>query len=318
MELKISIIIPTYNVETYIEECLTSVFSQSYKNYEVIVVDDGSSDQTVSVIQSLIEGKENAMLIQNGHDCQATARNTGLKKSSGDYVIFLDSDDYWGDEDALERVVKRIEETHPDVLNFSYVKVFEDGRKEPYLESISMHNYMEKSDQLRFLFAKGLYLASPCNKCIRKEILDSLWFEEGVYSEDVLWSAKLLLQANFLDYVDENFYMYRQHEGSTRYTYDEKHLKDRVQNILACIKLLETCKEEEKPYLQEFTAFQYATFFAMIAHTEMDVSDLLKQLEPNVSILSHYGSNKKVKRLYQACQIFGFKRTCQFVKRFLS
>ena len=314
--MKISVIVPVYNLETYIRQCLESVLNQTYQNLELIVVDDGSSDASAAVCQEMAAADNRLKVIENMHDCQATARNTGVRQADGDYIIFLDGDDFWADNRALERLVKRLERTHAEVLNFSYVKYWEkDDRREPYFTVDDMPACDTRDGQLKYLFDHGLFIASPCNKIIARRIFnDGLTFAEGVYSEDVAWSAELLQAARSFDYVNENFYMYRQREGSSRYSYSEKHCNVRKDNIMACLKLCEQAKGSEKEYLQIYTAFQYATFFVWQARAERVPQQCIDELAKYKGILKHAGTSRKVKLLHMACSILGYRNLCRLIR----
>ena len=125
---KFSIIIPVYNVEKYIKKCLDSVFSQSYKDYEVIVINDGSTDKSMDIAK-----EHNVKIINQKNKGQSAARNNGIKHATGDYLIFLDSDDYW-EKDLLKELNKSLK-NKPDVIRFQINEVYDDGKIKSYNES---------------------------------------------------------------------------------------------------------------------------------------------------------------------------------------
>ena len=173
----------------------------------------------------------------------------------------------------------------------------------------------KREDQLSYLFERGLYIASPCNKIIARRIFaDGLTFAEGVHSEDVAWSAELLLAARSFDYVNENFYMYRQREGSSRYSYSEKHCTDRKDNIMACLRLCEQTEGDQKRFLQIYTAFQFATFFVWQARAEEVPTACINELAGYKNIMKYSGTSRKVRLLHMACSVLGYRNLCRLIR----
>ena len=113
---KFSVIIPVYNVEKYIKKCLDSVFNQSFKDYEVIVVNDGTEDRSMDIVE-----KYDVNIINQKNSGLSSARNAGVKKSKGEYIIFLDSDDYW-EEDLLKEIALSTK-NNPDIVRFQIQEV---------------------------------------------------------------------------------------------------------------------------------------------------------------------------------------------------
>ena len=115
MNYFVSIIIPVYNIEKYIEECVNSVLVQSYKNFEVILVDDGSKDRSSIICDDLANLDNRIKVIHKKNGGLSSARNAGIKASKGDYIAFIDGDDYWDDRDFLKDVVKCLDESKANI-----------------------------------------------------------------------------------------------------------------------------------------------------------------------------------------------------------
>lgn len=124
---KFSIIIPVYNVEKYLKKCLDSVFNQTYKDYEVIVVNDGTKDNSMDIVKDY-----DVKVINQKNQGLSAARNAGVKKATGEYLIFLDSDDYW-EKDLLKELSKSLK-NNPDLIRFQINEVYEDGKTISYPE----------------------------------------------------------------------------------------------------------------------------------------------------------------------------------------
>lgn len=128
-DLLISVIIPVFNGERYIQECLDSVVCQTYKNIEVLVVDDGSNDHTMELVHAYSERDTRIQLFGQENQGPAIARNTGMLHASGDYIAFLDADDFWADERCLETICSTLAEIPCDVLGTFFLLAHEGKRE---------------------------------------------------------------------------------------------------------------------------------------------------------------------------------------------
>lgn len=316
--MKISVIIPVYNVERYICECVDSVLNQDYMDLEIILVDDGSQDSCGAICDEYAKKDKRIKTIHKVNGGASDARNTGISEATGDYVLFLDGDDLWSDSHAIAMLADRIMQTNADVLNFSYIKWFEDtGAKQPYFQNIpNMPKKLTLPEQLKYLADRGLYIASACNKLIRRSLLATLPFECGVYSEDICWCAQLMLQASSMDFICANFYLYRQRSDSTRHTINDKKCRDLTNHILACMELANQAKEEVKDSLLRYVAFQFGTFFVVQAQAENPQLNCIKQLKKVCWVLNYHGNNCKIRILNLGCKAISFPLVCKVIRLF--
>lgn len=317
--IKVSIIVPIYNVEEYLSECVNSVLAQTYKNIELILVDDGSSDHSSEICDYFQAKDARVLCVHKMNGGLSEARNTGLLYVTGDYVIFLDADDFWDDSRALEKLVNRAEITKPDVLSFPYKKYFKNGVK---INGCAVAEDMPLTisntiDQVKYLADNSLYIASACNKMILAAIVtgSGLQFKSGKKSEDIEWCARLLSNAKKFDYVNEAFYCYRQRESSITHTFDSKACSDLVYNIIECIKISKLSNETVKEALLQYSAYQYATFFKVQAFVKKCPLSCYKRMNRVSWILKYYGNNRKVKALYLMCKLVGFERLCWIIRK---
>ena len=281
---KISVIIPAYQAEDYLEACVNSVLTQSYSNMEVILTDDGSTDKTPDFCDRIKAKDPRIHVIHQENGGLSAARNSALSIASGDYVLFLDADDFWDDSEAVSHLVGRIQKTNADVLNFSYKKFYEDtSEKIPYFHELpSMPETLSgRKAQIDYLTENGLYIASACNKLVRRDILKNpaMSFEKGIFSEDIVWCLKLLLEAKTMDFVCENFYCYRQRKGSISHTIDDKKCQDLCDNILKCADFLEKADEDVKLSAERYTAYQLGTFIKNQALAERKQEECIQKLK---------------------------------------
>ena len=225
--MKYSIIVPAYNTEKYIDKCLKSIFSNTYKNFEVIIVNDGSTDKTEDIINKYIKKYDNIIYIKQKNMGLSLARNNGVKKATGDYLLFIDSDDYV-EKNLLENINKDIDDL--DVLRYQLNMVFNDkiipyGEKE--FNVTNGIDAFEKIVRYKFIEMAALYVIN------RKYYLDNnFMFEKDVYHEDygllplVIATAKKVKSINYLGYN------YVQRDGSIMSTNDIEKMKKKMDDML--------------------------------------------------------------------------------------
>jgi len=190
-KIKFSIIIPNYNKGQYIEECLNSVFNQTYKDYEVIVIDDGSTDNSVDIIK-----KFDVQLLNTNRMQAGGARNLGLKHCKGDYVIFIDSDDYLTCNTVLEKLSMLIKDE--DLIFLNYTK--DDFGK------VELVN--EPKEDIALKIEKTKSLGCP-TKCFKRELLDGVSFAERKKYEDIAFTLEAMCKTKSYTYFEESFFTYR-------------------------------------------------------------------------------------------------------------
>lgn len=216
----ISVIIPIFNVEKYLSECLDSVINQTYRFLEIILLDDGSTDSSGKICDEYKKNDIRIKVIHQDNHGAGHARNIGLSKASGKYIIFLDSDDYW-ELDALEKLVNVAENDNLDVVVFS-AKAFYDGVKK---KKVKGHSYSHKvqnnivksgSDSLSCAKANGEYFTAVCLRLYRRDYIinNHFTFNEGIIHEDEVFSFLSYINANRVVCLGERFYHRRYRAGS--------------------------------------------------------------------------------------------------------
>lgn len=314
----ISVIIPVYKVEKYLNQCVDSVLQQTYENIEVILVDDGSPDGCPKICDEYAGKDKRVRVLHQKNSGLSAARNSGIDVLTGDYVLFLDGDDFFDDREAIGRLVKRINSTKADVLNYSYKKYYEDTEKK-VLQFANIPpmpiELKDKLAQLDYITKDFRYMASACNKLICASVLSEyMRFEKGKLSEDVEWCARLLCHAKTFDFICENFYCYRQRSASITHTMQEKACIDLTSNIEGCMKIAEQAEVEVQTYLYRYIAYQLSTFVAVQAIATKCPPECIEKLAQYQWLFSYHGKNKKVTCLYIANKILGFKNMCRIVR----
>lgn len=212
---KISIIVPVYNVEKYVEKCIQSLINQSYKNIEIILVDDGSNDRSNKIIDEYAKVDSRILTIHQKNKGVSAARNAGLKVATGEYVGFVDPDDYV-DYQMYETMLKKIELNMSDLAVCGFSKVTELSDKEEIFEIKDELLSPKKCVEDLFDF-RGGYAIKPSvwNKLFRRDKIGDLKFDENIgISEDLKFVVQYILKCNSIVYVKQAFYKNLQRDGS--------------------------------------------------------------------------------------------------------
>lgn len=208
---KISVIIPVYNVEEYLEEAVNSIIKQTYKNLEIILVNDGSTDSSGQICDKCKNIDDRIIVIHQENRGLSGARNSGLKIATGKYLMFLDSDDLY-EQNACEIMYNEIEKRNADYVIGNYINIDEDGtRWENPVFSTEKYSNMKLSI---YDYDKSFYLmnSSVCNKIFRKSFIDSLdlKFVERLPAEDAIFTTYCFIKSSSVYYVEDVIYQYRQ------------------------------------------------------------------------------------------------------------
>lgn len=215
MDDLISVIVPAYNAENYIRECLDSVFRQTYENIEVIVINDGSQDGTLEILKEYEITYDNMQVLNIENNGQGHARNLGLSMARGEYVLFLDADDFISPI-TLEYSKKQIEKDGSDLCFFNWSR-FEDTekvelpiRKKRFLED----GLLKDNECLKMLDLRPYY--TVMNMYRRKFLIDNdITYGEGYLYEDVIFWLKVVISASRISVIKDKFYRIRAHRSSS-------------------------------------------------------------------------------------------------------
>ncbi|MBQ9610605.1 MAG: glycosyltransferase [Lachnospiraceae bacterium] len=224
----ISFIIPVFNVERYLERCLKSILNQSYKDYEIILVDDGSTDNSKFICDKYEKDNSNVRVIHKTNEGLGMTRNRGIEESSGEYLMFVDSDDYIV-EDAVSNVIDYVSRNDLDVCFFGRVQNFK-GYQQEYLETMpkNVPSYKELTSLcLGEPLKKDKFEIGPAWKAVyRKEFLvkNDLKFESErmILSEDYIFSSKLCISRPRAGFLNIPVYCYCDNSGSLTNSYNPK------------------------------------------------------------------------------------------------
>lgn len=251
MSVRFSIIVPVYNVERYLPDCFKSISEQTFRDYEVLLIDDGSTDSSGNLCDVYEKKNERVRTIHQPNGGLSVARNTGILNASGEYLLFLDSDDFLVGTDALERLASNLEQ-HPDLLIYPASEWDETANRlllEQRIE-IKEKKIFSAEEVLDYLYGvnDGVFVTMAPTKIVRREfcLLNQLFFLEGVFHEDDEWVARLLSFSPTIMFSSSAVYGYRHRQNSIITSGDiEKNIKRvedrlRIGNSMLQLKTAET------------------------------------------------------------------------------
>ena len=240
----ISVIIPAYNIENYIMFCLKSIAVQTYKNFEVLCVDDGSTDKTADVIRVFCESDDRFKLLQKENGGVSSARNYGIENAKGKYIAFIDGDDYIA-ENFLERLHSIITEHNADIARCNGRGVKSYDYKEPVPDEKPYVVTRNKTEALSIFYDnvfRGWYgddAVSSCMSLYSADVLKNVRFSTLLKrAEDECFTQMAIAEAEKIVYCGDKMYFYYRREGSASHTFTPK------DEMLLCMKNLYVTRDE--------------------------------------------------------------------------
>lgn len=219
----ISVVVPIYNVENYLKKCIDTILYQTYQNLEIILVDDGSTDSSSLIADSYQEKEQRIQVIHKKNGGLSDARNAGLKVAKGEFICFIDSDDYI-ENNYIQELYQTMLEQEADIAICGYQSVYEDGTKK---ENRTEKKIMTNQEALQLLFTKAqTEEVVTWNKLYKTALFleHNIQFPVGKLHEDNFTTYQLLYYANKIAYTDQILYNYRQRSTSIVGTYNHKRL----------------------------------------------------------------------------------------------
>ena len=262
--LELSIIVPIYNVERWLKRCLDSILTQTFNNFELILVDDGSPDKCSEIIEKYIRKDKRVVAIYQNNRGVSAARNAGLKIAQGEFIAFVDPDD-WIDERMYEKLLLAIRKENADIACCSWIDVDEVGNEGRHTVD-NIPYVMSGKEFAEHLFDKPRTLGgSNCNKLFRRAVIRHLYDETSHICEDNLFLAQCIVNAEKAVFVNENLYYIFSRPNSASRAKPERVVEGlpyRRRIILVVSEFgdhIRNCAEAD--YLDECLAFPFPFFF---------------------------------------------------------
>lgn len=324
--VQLSVIVPVYNVEKYIEKCLNSVIENDlgHSELEIIVVDDESPDQSVALINSTFGNLSFVKIISQKNKGLGGARNTGIANSAGQYLLFLDSDD-WLLPNTLKSIVAQALSAQVDVLEFAAQGVDPNGK--------IVYQYQTTTSGQSFdgvsYYNKVRYMNSACNKLYRRKFLtdNSLYFLERIFIEDFEFNTRVFLKAEKVAATDFLVPQYLQSPNSITRNTDRKKQQKMVSDIFQVLEITQNLfqqserkGEEISTFFSERLGFVVATLFYQLFKNRASFEEIIKLKTDLVSKNLFYVNHplhQKSKNLFRIALLknFGLFRFAQFLRR---
>ena len=291
--IKFSIITPVYNVEKYVKECINSILNQTYKNFELIIINDGSPDNSDDIIKSFND--ERIKYIKRENKGAQYSRVEGIDLATGDYIIFVDSDDYL-DSNVLELYYKEISSTKYDIIRGNY-NIFNSSKRKKIInfknENLITHNDFE--NKIIVNMAKTDNYNSIWREAIKREIIDTKNIDTTIFmGEDLLFNFSLYQKARNIKIITRSLYNYRNNEESITKIKDINKIKKSTDDILKVLSLIigDVKNNYSKSTLDEW----YLRYLRQVNHS---IYRIIKNdnVENNIEYFKNIFNNEQLKEI---------------------
>ena len=315
--MRMSIIIPVRNGAATLGRCLDSILAQTFGDWQTVIVDDGSTDESAAVAARYAERDGRFLLVRAVHKGAGGARNVGLQYARGEYILHMDADDYWIRGDLLAELEERIRKEPADVYMYRMSKVKENGEvlarfEKPVFDRADQ--VVPLADVYQDLVRDGHTLAAAWNKCVRREILTDrgIRFREDVLGEDIDWVLQLFSHVETVCLLNIRAYAYTQHRTVSRSTRADAP-NDLVTIVCDWAEWLAHEKTSHTQAVAGVLAFEYGICMGNFHRLSAENRRLMKE---NMALLDR-GLDRKTRMIGRFCGMFGFRAACFAIRVYL-
>lgn len=318
-DILLTIIIPVYNVQDYLKECVDSILCQMTEEVECILVDDGSTDLSGELCDRYGQEDSRFYVVHKQNGGLSSARNEGLKFAKGKYITFIDSDDRIS-KNCIKEIIEWAKNSETDFCFMQIIKFYPNGETEDLGEKIYSKDFIEKNKEeiCKALSKKPKYPGSACGKLYRRCFLEQYHLnfpKDKRYSEDLGFIRDCIIQAQKIEALDFPFYEYRQNRvGSITNKKKEKNFFDLTLFVKETVALLEQkdYKNIEK-YLLSFVAYEYSILLWMFMRVDFqNKEDATTFLRSYRYVLKH-GKARRIKMINLIMKVLGIKNTSKIL-----
>lgn len=287
---KISVIIPVHNAEKYIDKAVQSVMEQNYTNWELLLIENGSEDASLDICKKNAEKDSRIQVLKEKNKGAGSARNTGLCSAEGEYIVFIDADDYLPDKSVFQRYMNIAKQIRADIIVSNYVRLW-NGKILPAAGHDSFSVYSPDSEEFRFrgFFSVGT-LSYVWGKLYRKSFLDQnrITFSEYPYAEDKLFNMQCYVCGAKYAFIEQIGNVYRKNEDSVSYKYNPESSRC----WLGIAQTFKNWMEEEGKDVEQYEGLiQYTVFFASFFDAKMEYQKRWKSIWMIWKIIRIYGND---------------------------
>ena len=314
----LSIVLPVFNVEKYLERCIKSILEGTYKDLELVIVNDGTKDNSENIIIRYLEKYNNITYIVKENGGLSHARNVGYTYAKGEYIAFFDSDDYI-EKDMYEKLMAKVKDYNYDIVVCDLYMEYEQTGKKIYVGSNVEKEYKDVEEynngiSIRKEIMEKIYIAVH-NKIYKKKLIEKTFengmpFVNGMYYEDIVYTYSILQNTRSISFVKEPLYYYVQRIGSISNNYDKK-LYDIITSVEMLIEnAVENNRFEDYKEILEYIGirYMYGTFMKRIAKTKnkkIYLEGYNRVIQEDKKIYEKYGilgKNKKKNSILNNCK----------------
>lgn len=299
--MRFSIIVPVYNADKYLSKCIDSILSQSYTDYEVILVNDGSTDQSGTICDLYKSSDNRVVVLHQTNKGQSVARNNGIKLATGQYLLFLDSDDWWNSNDLLKKINDNITDDI-DIVFFGLQKVITNNDRELVkpllLKEINEYYHSGQAFLDDLLLNNPQFSWYPVMYAFKSELWKEVRFPEGLYYEDLATIFKPILLAKGVIYLNEVFYNYRKtYSHSTTALENFKSINDLITAFVSSIRFVESLSLNESLRKKLLANFSLSYYSALIRCNSLPTSErdsIINRLQDVNWVLNYVNTPKQL------------------------
>lgn len=286
MPIKVSVIVPIYNVEQYIQKCLDSLINQTYPSYEILLIDDGSKDGSSEIARSYANKFDNVSYHRKINGGLSDARNFGIERARGDFLMFIDSDDFV-DGHLIEKMMEMQSRSKADIVACDMMYAYEDGRN--VIASAGDFDLGSAKDDIKLIRINN----SACNKLFHHNLFKDIRFPLGKLYEDLFVVPILIYRSKLIAHVKEPLYFYLQREGSIVHKNNQRmfHIYEAIHHVYSIL-LVETDSSSELKQVIENMYIEHGLHLTTLRIKENgDFADRIKYFRLNIEQLEQYFSN---------------------------
>lgn len=284
----ISIIVPVYNIEKYIERCILSILAQTYTDFELLLINDGSTDSSLEICNKWEQKDQRIRLFSQKNSGVSSARNLGLDVALGEYICFIDGDD-WIAPDCLEKMIIHMTE-NVDVIVCEHQKITENGVLiDKPSEKLNFFGKRSQSEALHDIYHNQFYPRIIWGKLYRKELWQNIRFKHFAYTEDTLAMFEILNQIQSLYIISDPLYFYFQRNDSVSHQLNLSHCEDA---LATCAFMYQTALEQYPNFLP-----RAAQSFLACGHYALVQYDMAGKKEKGVELI------ERMQQVYQSSPV---------------
>lgn len=310
MDIKISVIVPVYNTEKYLKKCIDSILNQSFKEFEIIIVNDGSTDRSADILEEYKTKYDNIVVINKKNEGQGVARNKALEICRGEYIAFVDSDDYI-ESNMLQSMYTKNLKNDLDIVvcNYKFVDINGNRIRDDNIV-LNDNEIINKMECIKRFLVTNTIEGFSCNKLFKKKLFDdkNIRYPESMKYEDIPTIATLLANANRIGFINEEFYNYFLRENSTVNT---KTMKNTVDYVKAYFMVGEILKRNFKDRFQNEYDYFYSSRIVNIVYEFLKINSNKEENELFAKDMIKY-INKISK--YRICFFNSYYKKIQLIK----